>query len=59
MTPSTRHPHYLVRMRLFLLSSEVFSLTLRLFTYGGGNVSKKDQTQFPDGGGTVSKKDLT
>ena len=30
----------------FLLTIEVFLLTVRLFTYGGGTVSKKDQTQF-------------
>ena len=33
-------------MRFFLLTVEVFLLTVRLFTYGGGTVSKKDQTQF-------------
>ena len=57
----------------FLLTVEVFLLTVRLFTYGGGTVSKKDQTQFPDRGNrkqerpnlisgrgvTVSKKDQT
>ena len=30
----------------FLLTVEVFLLTVRLFTYGGGTVSKTDQTQF-------------
>ena len=57
----------------FLLTVAVFCLRFVFFTYGGGTVSKKDQTQFPDGenrkqkkpnlipggGGTVSKKDQT
>ena len=57
----------------FLLTVEVFYLRFVFFTYGGGTVSKKDQTQFPDGGNreqkrpnlisglgeTVSKKDQT
>ena len=35
----------------FLLAIfEVSLLTVRLFHYGGGPVSQKDQTQFPDGG---------
>ena len=56
-----------------LLTIEDLLLTVRLFTYGAGTVSKTDQTQFPDGGGgavsktkkktnrfsTVSKKDQT
>ena len=41
-------------MCLFLLTVEVFWLTVGFFTYGGGTV-KKDQNQFPDGG-TVSRK---
>ena len=35
----------------FLLAIEVFLLTVRLFTYGGGAVSRKDQIQFEDRGG--------
>ena len=42
----------------FLLTVELFLLTVRLFTYGGGTVSRKDQTQFSDGG-TESRKDRT
>ena len=34
----------------FLLTVEVFWLTVRFFTYGGGTVSKNDQNQFPAGG---------
>ena len=34
----------------FLLTVEVFLLTVRLFIYGGGTVSKKDQTRFSDRG---------
>ena len=63
----------LLKNASFLLTAEVFLLTARLFTYGGGTVSKEDQTQFPDGGNrkqkrpnplsgrgrTVSKKDQT
>ena len=61
------------RMRLFYLQLRSFYLRFVFFTYGGGTVSKKDQTQFPDRGnrkqkrpnlisgqgGTVSKKDQT
>ena len=60
-------------MRLFYLQLRSFYLRFVFFTYGGGTVSKKDQTQFPDRGnrkrkrpnlisgqgGTVSKKDQT
>ena len=38
-------------MRLFYLQLMCFCLRFVFFTYGGGTVSKKDQTQFPDGGG--------
>ena len=34
----------------FLLTVEVFLLTVRLCTYGVGTVSRKDQTQVPDRG---------
>ena len=40
----------------FLLTVKVFLLTVRLFTYGGGTVSKKDQTQFPAGGNRKQKR---
>ena len=57
----------------FLLTIEVFLLTVRLFTYGGKTVSRKDQTELLDRGnnkqkrpnpisgqfGTVSRKDQT
>ena len=33
----------------YLHTVEVFLLTVRLFTYGGGTVSRKYQTQFPEG----------
>ena len=60
-------------MRLFYLQLRSFYLRFVFFTYGGGTVSKKNQTQFPDRGnrkqkrpnlisgqgGTVSKKDQT
>ena len=60
-------------MRLFYLQLRSFYLRFVFFTYGGGTVSKKDQTQFPDRenrkhkrpnlisgqGGTVSKEDQT
>ena len=36
---------------VFLLTVEVlFPYGSSFFTYGGGAVSRKDQTQFPDGG---------
>ena len=61
------------RMRLFYLHLRSFYLRFVFFTYGGGTVSKKDQTQFPDGenlkqnrpnrisgpGGTISTKEQT
>ena len=37
-------------MRLLYLQLRSFGLRFVFFTYGGGTVSKKDQTQFPDGG---------
>ena len=37
-------------MRLFYLQLRSFYLRLVFFTYGGGTVSKEDQTQFLDGG---------
>ena len=40
----------------FLLTVEVFSLTVRLSTCGGGTVSTKDQTQFLDGGSRNQKR---
>ena len=60
-------------MRLFYLQLRSFYLRFIFFTYSGGTVSKKDQTQFPDRGNrkqkrpnlifgqgeTVSKKDQT
>ena len=45
-------------MRLFYLQLRSFYLRFVFFAYGGGTVSKKDQTQFPTGG-AVSKKDQT
>ena len=40
----------------FLLTIEVFLLRFVFFTYGGGTVSKKDQTQFPDRGNRKQKR---
>ena len=37
-------------MRLFYLQLRSFYLRFVFFTYGGGTVSKKDQTQFPGQG---------
>ena len=42
-----------------LLTVGVFLLTVRLFTYGGGTASKKDQKPISGRGGTVSRKDQT
>ena len=41
--------------RLFYLQSRSLCLWFVSFTYGGGAVSKKDQTQFPDGGSHKQK----
>ena len=40
----------IIRMRLFYLQLRSFCLRFVFFTYGGGTVSKIDQTQFPEGG---------
>ena len=43
-------------MRLCYLQLRSFYLRFVFFTYGGGTVSKKDQTQFPDGGNREQKR---
>ena len=43
-------------MRLFYLQLRSFCLRFVFFTYGGGTVSKEDQTQFPDGGNRKQKR---
>ena len=44
------------RMRLFYSQLRSFHLWFLFFAYGGGTVSKKDQTKFRDGGGGRKQK---